>query len=645
MNRFVRSLVPLFVGLVVIFQAFGQVGAGGISFVPGLPNSQGDFERLFLVREAVGGDRVPKELSAPREDLRQYHVTVFHINDLHGHITDSSSKKGDTHRVAQMFKELSEARGKAGPWDVILFLSAGDEHTGAAFDELVGWKPEDFALDPYYEVLSRAGLDASVVGNHEIDRGYEMEAVAVRSSAAFPVLSANIADSRNLGGATVPPALIGVSKGLRIGIIGLTTPEETRERTADDPQAFIRPPLDALEYYMRRMDPYVDVFVLMDHLGYEGETRHRVTVGDRAVAERAAGLSAKPILVVGGHTHSALNQSGLDPANLVHGIPIVQAGSYGSWLGRLDMDLIPRSDGFAVKSVQARLLPIKPRDDRVSANEAGYAGLEHEGDYDQDFERGAVRPILAMLGKKMKESLGKVAGDPEFKTERVVAERYVGECGIADYMNDLITARSKSFPGGPVDLAVFNASALSGGVEPDSVASFADWFSVMPYADNIVVCSMTGAQILAMLESNARRLVRPEELTGDKKVNLADFVSRGFLHFSGGLRYTIRLGASAGEARVEGATIKGADIGGALDRGFRVAFSTYIGGGMEGWKGGSIGAGLPASLNGYNLAAIGKLDTGMVYRNEIIAAIREQGGIRAPDGRPSLLDGRLEVLP
>jgi 5'-nucleotidase/UDP-sugar diphosphatase len=620
-----------------------QCMAEGIGFTLSAYNPRGSFEKLYAVREESGSHSAPEELTRTDALATDMNLTVFHFNDLHGHMTDQDSKRGDTHRVAQMVKIVDAARKNADERNIVLFFSAGDEHTGTPFDELLGWNAQEFIVDPAYRILSAAGVDATVVGNHEVDRGYELLAKGARQDAAFPVLSANIVGSRWATPDVIKPAAIGIAKGLRIGLIGLTTPEETREATVEDPNVRIAAPLESIEYYLPRMEPFVDVFVVLSHLGFEGEERHRVSVGDRAIAEAASRCTGKPVLVIGGHTHSVLNKDGLEAANIVEGIPLLQAGSYGAWLGRMDVSLARKEGGYAATDMKAALLPIKSRDDRVASDQKGWANLEHEGDYDGRFEKENVEPILTRLAGKMKERLGRTAATQGFSTERILAERYVGECGMANYMNDMIVARSANFPGGPVDLAVFNASGIASGVDGNTDITFGDWFKVMPYADNIVIISLSGAQLLDVLRSNAQRLVRPEELAGTKPVALDGFVSRGFLHFSSDLRYEIRLGANAEAATVENASFRGVDLRKTPDKIFRIAFSTYIANGFEGWKTGPVGAGLPQGVLAWDLAALDKLDTGLVYRNEIIAGIKEWGRIAPFGGAAGPLDGRVTI--
>jgi hypothetical protein len=81
-----------------------------------------------------------------------------------------------------------------------------------------------------------------------------------------------------------------------------------------------------------------------------------------------------------------------------------------------------------------------------------------------------------------------------------------------------------------------------------------------------------------------------------------------------------------------------------LDETFNVAFSDYIIlRGAEGWNGEKVGAGLPDEVMGLDLTSLPKNDTGLVYRNEIIAFIKEHGVVDESTG--AVKDGRLQVIP
>ena len=162
----------------------------------------------------------------------------------------------------------------------------------------------------------------------------------------------------------------------------------------------------------------------------------------------------------------------------------------------------------------------------------------------------------------------------------------------------------------------------------------------MPYADAIHVATVTGAQLRAILNNNAVRLLRPEEVDG---VDLNGFVSRGFLHFSSGIRYEIALGADAKSVKAVNITLNDQPIEEVLDKTFTLAINSYIAFGAygEAWNGTPISGGVAGNIPSFDLRKLDYNHTGLVYRNEVIAFIRDLKVITNDDG--AKLDGRLTV--
>jgi len=67
------------------------------------------------------------------------------------------------------------------------------------------------------------------------------------------------------------PAIIGIAKGLRIGIIGLTTKQETLLKTEEEPILDAGELLKSLENTLSYVEPLADVIILLTHVGYNGE--------------------------------------------------------------------------------------------------------------------------------------------------------------------------------------------------------------------------------------------------------------------------------------------------------------------------------------------------------------------------------------
>ncbi len=644
-----------FAGLAAAGTAPAQPSAPGmLRLVPGQANPAGDLERLYLVMgdahsapvtaiDTAGADYPAAGLAAGRTVT----LKLFHFNDLHNNLTIPHAKKGDSHIFSQMYKQVAAARAAAGPDDAVLFVSAGDDHTGAVFDELVGWDEKTFVMSPSYRIYSAGGLDLAVIGNHELDRGAAVLAKSIHADARFPLLSANLHGSRHLAGTDYFPAAIGLVKGLRVGFIGLTTPVDTHTGEAADPGLAVAGTIRTVTNLLPALSKLCDVVVILSHSGFgeaTGAAERNIAEGDVAIAKAAARLTDKPLIIVGGHTHTALNTNGLTPDTLIEGVPIVQAGGKGQFLGEVTASLATEGSKPVMTGTAAALIALKQRDDRVKPDDPKYATLEHDGDFDRDFEATVIAPIMARLKNRLDEPLARVEGAPQVGTEATVASRYTGENVLADFMNDAVVARSSTYPGGPVDIALLNASGVNSGIPAEGEVTFSDWYNVMPFADSVQIGTMTGRQLKDMLVNNAKRLVRPEELTGASPVDLKGYVSRGFLHFSGAVRYTLKLNGSASEATATGITIKGEPIDKVLDKTFTVAFNSYVGAGAygEAWNGQTIGAGITGEIVGYDLKSLPKNDTFLVYRNEIVRYIQEKGVISPETGAKT--DGRLTVV-
>ncbi len=642
--------VPVFVT-----RANAAPQAGELQMVAASPNPKGAFDSLFLLKgdplagpvtTIVGQEGMAEPVRHLPDGTRRV-LRLMHFNDMHNHMTDLHGKKGDTHRLSQMVQHVNAARANAQDDEIVLFLSAGDDHTGSVFDELLGWSPDEFVADAGYRAASAAGVDLAVLGNHEFDRGAEMLRIGIERDADFPLLSANIHGSDHVArDRDYVAAAIGEVKGLRIGVIGLTTAVDTRTGMPSDPNLAVASPVQAAANIYQAVEAVSDVVVILSHCGFgrdmhvsgKAATARNIGEGDFAIAEAIGPMATKPCVLIGGHSHTTLNADGIDADNMVQGLLLTQANANGKFLGDIAMS-IAAGQGRDAWFSSVALHPIKKRDDRVGADDERYASLEHDGDYDAAFEAQVMAPMIVALEDKLAEVIGQVADDSLINHDRTIANRYVGEVALANFMNDTLVARSATFPGGPVDFALFNATGLATGIDAGPL-TFREWFDVMPYADVIDVATLSGAQIQQMLDSNAKRLLRSEEVAG---TDLAGFVSRGFLHFSSGIRYRIDPGATPAQARAVDVTLNGKPIEQVLDKQFTLAFNSYISLGAFGetWNGKPIGGGVTGDIASFDVRALPWDHTGLIYRNEIIAAIREMGPIGADTG--ARMDGRLRV--
>ncbi|WP_169546131.1 bifunctional metallophosphatase/5'-nucleotidase [Sneathiella aquimaris] len=605
------------------------------------PNSAGALSKLYVLNgNSVAEDALVLDFHAAKNDFSPGQIKtlrVLHINDLHSHLIDFH-RKGNTHRFSQISKIVKDARRKASTNnEAVLFLSMGDEHIGTVWDELLGSSADDFKMSASYRALSAAGLDMSVVGNHELDKGSELLARAIEQDADFPVLTANLAGSKF----KMPwaPAAIGEVNNVRIGFIGLTSIIDTYLQTEADPGLKGYDPVKVAKNMVRALDPHVDVILLLSHVGYNGalpkgmELKYDLAIGDKQIAEAVSEVATKPVALLGGHTHTVLNENALDNRSVVAGVPIVQAGEYGKFVGDLKITLSKSKSGEVSAEFSERLIATKGR-----ANET-------VTDLDLKMNKDVLDPIKTELDKRLQESIGVVLSQKSMRDDQVILDRYTGETAIANFMNDAVVARSKYWATDPVDFAAFNATGMRG-VDMNGDLTYDEWYKVMPYADEIYVYSVTGAELKAIIQDNARRIVRPEELQHNGgSLDPEKFIPRGFQHYSSGIRYEIFLGNNAMETVAKNITLNGTPIDQLLDRNFRIAFNSYVANGREGYSGGAI-KGLPAQIKGYDLKKLRQtkaFNTYLLYRGQIMDYIRnEAGGIVGPE-TGAAYDGRVTV--
>ncbi|HET6201873.1 MAG TPA: hypothetical protein VFI25_03610 [Planctomycetota bacterium] len=348
----------------------------------------------------------------------QPNVTILHTNDLHGHVIpwgNGAGERGGIARIAGIANAIRTANAGAGIGT--LLLDAGDQREGSLFYDVDRGRS-------LWQMMEVAGYDAIQVGNH--DHLFGVQALYDDLAAAFPGFSQN---ARFLWGnvnplsldstgtlpqlpvstaaiaafescfadvaGTVDPALLDApfanSKvfnqtlmfqvgAVRVGIFGLDTDEVLYTQTVDRP-TFGGDPADGehLTFYDPVAHPYAaamvaylddpdgnaatddgaDLIVAASHLG----------VGrDLALAAAAVAPNGRTIdLVVGGHSHTRLNTA----IPFVHpggGTTwVVQAGSYGEFLGRVDLLVDPSTNAVALLGASlVEVTPAAPEDPLVA---------------------------------------------------------------------------------------------------------------------------------------------------------------------------------------------------------------------------------------------------------------------------------------
>jgi len=543
------------------------------------------------------GDALPGRRADEEQPFR---LTILHFNDLHGHIA-GFTPQGPQPLFSRLAGQIQNVRAQVQnhPRRGLLVFSGGDDSVGSPFDTLLGDSVESFQLHAAYRLYSAVGVDAGVMGNHDLDLSARLLAEALIADAGFPLLTANLAGCSWLSGLYFPAALF-VVKGLRVAVAGVTTPAQMAPQP-DSTLTFVHP-VDALRNLLPALHAVSDVIIVLSHLGYSlaASSASVLLAGDRELA--AALPHASVHAIIGGHTHQALNEQGLSLHNVVNGIPILQAGKLGEYLGRADITVV--RNHAAVTDVQltpTRHLPV-----------------------DEAFERTQVQPLVQKMRPIFDTVLGNVVDDPALSTEAVRNDFARGESPLADFVADALVEQCR-LAGHNVDFAAVDASAIATGL-PSGRLCYADWFAVMPFADTIRLCTITGEQLHRVLLDNAMRADRIGEV----------HIERGFLHFSRSIRYRIRLGPVRQQATALAIAVHGAPLDEQLHRTFTVACTSFMQMPAGAWQQEAV---QHLHLDLFDLRVLPKVETRLFLRHQLLAYIARHEGVTAAGG--ACCDGRL----
>ena len=335
----------------------------------------------FPLNPPAGADE-PAAPAAPADSPAAGATTIdlLGITDLHGHIsrtTQTDSATGQTSvedpGAVTLACEVSAARA-ANP--NALFVSAGDSVGGSAYVSSI------LQDRPTMEALNAMSLDASALGNHELDQGLTDLETRILPASNFPILAANVSGSAPLsaegGGKGVFIKEVG---GVRVGFVGVVTDELP---TLVSPSA-----LSTLTLSPAVASANARAAELKDGNPANGEADVVVVLSHEDAASTATSFSKNVDAVFSGHTHVPFAQTVTGAEG--NQIAVVQADHYGWALGRIRLSYDPASRKTSVVSADNKDL----RGSSCTTDAYGVAGIVSQAEKDSATEGG--KP-LAKIG-------------------------------------------------------------------------------------------------------------------------------------------------------------------------------------------------------------------------------------------------------
>lgn len=285
-------------------------------------------ERRKFIRNSfllTGGVLAVPTVLAHSTPKRGKKITILHTNDTHSNIDpfpETHSKYPGMGGVSRRFELINQIRAEE---EHVLLLDAGDIFQGTPYFNMYGGVLE-------MKLMSALGYDAATMGNHDFDGGME-GFVKARQFADFPFLCANYDFSNTPIDGHVQNSTIITKGGIKIGIFGVgvelkgLVPDRLYGETK-----WIDPIEIANERASALKQQGCEIVICLSHLGYAYDG---TKVSDRVLAQKTKNIH----LIIGGHTHTFLDEPTQETNINGETVLINQVGWAGINLGRIDIEV------------------------------------------------------------------------------------------------------------------------------------------------------------------------------------------------------------------------------------------------------------------------------------------------------------------
>ena len=248
-------------------------------------------------------------------------LTILHTNDMHSHIEAFSS--GRNQGLGGMFQLSSLVKKIRKEEDNILLLDAGDIFQGTPYFNLFGGELE-------FRLMSEMGYDAVTIGNHDFDNGIEGLSKQMHH-ANFPFISSNYNFNQTVLEDKILPHKIFNKGDIKVGVIGigielkgLVDSKLYGNTTYLDPVSIA----NNKAHFLKKKEN-CDIVICLSHLGFKYKSEK---ISDIKLAEQSKNID----LIIGGHTHSFLNEPVVVKNSVKKEVLISQVGFGAIKLGKID---------------------------------------------------------------------------------------------------------------------------------------------------------------------------------------------------------------------------------------------------------------------------------------------------------------------
>lgn len=427
-------------------------------------------------------------------------LQVLATSDLHGkfypwsYALNAADSSGSMAQLKTAVKALRT--------DNSLLVDAGDTiQDNSAFLFL------DEDVHPMIQAINDIGYDVWVTGNHEYNKGMDVLKKVI-STVKAKALVGNVLDE---DGKPIADGYTIIEKdGVRIGVIGMVTPNIRRFDAANLAKCTVTDPAEESRAIIDRIKDDVDVFIGVMHMGLANE----FDVPNSGVRDL---IKACPefAVVVSSHDHTQIEGENID------GVLVVQNKNMAQTMNEIHLIFGKTSDGSV-------LLKKTSRTHQIKEYEADEGMLEKFKSYHET----AVKDAESVIGKLEGGSLA-----PENEIKEIPAAQIMDTAMI-----DLINEVQMYYTGAKVSAAalfVMDANLHEGDIHKS------DSSLIYKYDNTLYKLEMTGAQLRKYMEWSMNYYNQYHD--GDLTISFNPDVRAYNYDMFAGVNYEVDISKPAGE--------------------------------------------------------------------------------------------------
>ncbi|MBE6063082.1 MAG: bifunctional metallophosphatase/5'-nucleotidase [Clostridium butyricum] len=390
-------------------------------------------------------------------------IDILGTSDVHGrflpweYATDSEQNAGSLSKISTFVKDYRKAH------DNVILVDCGDSVQDNYVESLI-----DDDSNPMVTGMNELNYDVWVMGNHEYNFTKEQRAKLINSFKGT-ALSGNVYNDD--GSRYLPATTIIEKSGVKIGIIGITTPMITEFEKGKNSLDGVKvnDALSETKKAIEELNGKVDAIVGVMHMGEENENTIPNT-GVKDIANACPEIDA----IVAGHMHLDVS------SDMVNGVLITEPYKYGQEVSEINLNFVKHESGIKLVDKKAKTTKMK------------------DIESDKDME-AVLQPYHQKLRDKVNQPIGKLEGKSLAPVDEIkgISSVYTQPTGVMNLFLDVARFYGKC------DVAALCTDNEKAQMNPGNIC-IKDISKNYTYTGGeITVYKMTGADLKKYMEWSA----------------------------------------------------------------------------------------------------------------------------------------------